>query len=176
MILFSAYNGKERFCVVGDFPKDIGGVGMRLTPDELALYCERLSLSNQARRVLEQIRSSPPSRRVGSGGKNVPVRYQSRKMGLTIQAESRTVEFAGAYVMEHDAEVFEFWDQPPSISLHYPVKLKNGRTRTIGVLHTPDYFVMRKDALGWEEWKTEADLLRFESRESARYTNLPSVV
>jgi transposase InsO family protein len=142
---------------------------MRLTPGEIALYCERLSLSNQARVVLEQIRSSPPSRRVGSGGRNVPVRYQSRKMGLTIQAESRTVEFAGAYVMEHDAEVFEFWDQPPSISLHYPVKLKNGHTRTIGVLHTPDYFVIRKDALGWEEWKTEADLLRFESRESARY-------
>jgi hypothetical protein len=66
-----------------------------LTSDELSLLCQRLELSGQARAVLANIRSSPPSRRVGSGGKNVPVRYQSRKMGLTIQAESRTVEFAG---------------------------------------------------------------------------------
>lgn len=140
-----------------------------LTPDEIFLLCQRLELSRQAQAVLANIRSSPPTRRVGSGGKNVPVRYQSRKMGVTIQAESRTVEFAGIYLMEHDPSVLEFWDQPPSITLHYPAKLKNGGTRNIGVLHTPDYFVIREDALGWEEWKTEEELLRFESAESNRY-------
>lgn len=82
---------------------------------------------------------------------NVPVRYPSRKMGVIIQAESRTVEFAGVYLMEHDPAVLEFWDQPPPITLHYQVQQKNGRTRTIGVLHTPDYFVIREHALGWEE-------------------------
>ncbi len=147
-----------------------------LTSDELSLLCERVGLSSQAQAILAHIRSSPPSRRVGSGGKNVPVRYSSRKMGLVIQAESRTVEFAGVYVMEHDPLVLEFWDQPnPPITLHYPVKQKNGRTRTVGVLHTPDYFVIRKKPLereewkielGWEEWKTEEELRRFESEES----------
>lgn len=123
-----------------------------LTSDEIFLLCQRLELSSQAQAVLANIRSSPPTRRVGSGGKNVPVRYQSWKMGVTIQAESRTVEFAGVYLMEHDPAVWEFWDQPnPPITLHYPVKQKNGRTRNIGVLHTPDYFVIREDALGWEE-------------------------
>jgi len=90
-------------------------------------------------------------------------------MGMVIQAESRTVEFAGVYLMEHDPTVFEFWDQPPPITLHYPTKLKNGLTRTLRVLHTPDYFVIREDALGWEEWKTEEELLRFARAESTRY-------
>jgi transposase InsO family protein len=100
-------------------------------------------------------------------------------MGVVIQAESRTVEFAAAYLMDHDPLVLEFWDQPnPPITLRYPVKQKNGRTRTIGVLHTPDYFVIRekvndrqerKTELGWEEWKTEEELLRFESEGSHRY-------
>jgi putative transposase len=141
-----------------------------LTSNELLLLSQRLGLSSQAQAVLGQIRSSPPSRRVGSGGKNVPVRYPSRKMGLVIQAESRTVEFAGAYEMEHDPTILEFWDQPsPPITLHYPIKQKNGRTRVIGVLHTPDYFVIREDTVGWEEWKTEEELLRFASAESTRY-------
>lgn len=150
-----------------------------LTSDELSLFCERVGLSSQAQTILAHIRSSPPARRVGSGGKNVPVRYPSRKMGRIIQAESRTVEFAGVYVMEHDPAVLEFWDQPnPPITLHYPVKQKNGRTRNIGVLHTPDYFVIRKKLLereawkielGWEEYKTEEELRRFESEESQRY-------
>ena len=150
-----------------------------LTSDELSLLCQRLGLSSQAQAVLEHIRSSPPARRVGGGGKNVPVRYPSRKMGMVIQAESRTVEFAGVYLMEHDPLVLEFWDQPnPPITLHYPVKQKNGRTRNIGVVHTPDYFVIREKAqeqgkrmieLGWEEWKTEEELRRFERAESHRY-------
>lgn len=140
-----------------------------LTSDELALLCERLHLSSEAQAVLQHIRSSPPARRVGSGGQNVPVRYQSRKMGQTIQAESRTVEFAGVYLMEHDPTVYEFWDQPPTLPLQYPVKLKNGKTRHIKVHHTPDYFVIRHDALGWEEWKTEDALRRFEQQESQRY-------
>ena len=140
-----------------------------LTSDELLVFCERLHLTTQTRAILEHIRTSPPSRRVGSGGKNVPVRYQSRKMGQTIQAESRTVELAGVYLMEHDPDVFEFWDQPPSIPLHYPVTLQNGYIRNVQVKHTPDYFVLRKDALGWEEWKTEDELRRFERDGSQRY-------
>jgi putative transposase len=150
-----------------------------LTADELTALCQRLALSEQAQKTLALIRSPRPARRVGSGGKNVPVRYPSRKMGVIIQAESRTVELAGVYLMEHDATILEFWDQPnPPITLHYPVKLKNGRMRNTGVLHTPDFFVIREKTLeqgertvelGWEEWKTEAALLEFEHAESNRY-------
>ena len=77
-------------------------------------------------------------------------------MGVTIQAESYKNELAGVYEMEHDPTVLAFYDQPPPIKLQY--QAKNGRN--IGVLHTPDYFVIRADALGWEEWKMEEDLVR----------------
>ncbi len=60
-----------------------------LTSEGFALFCQRFGLSSQALAMLATIRSSPPSHRVGGGGKNVPVRYTSLKMGLTIQSESR---------------------------------------------------------------------------------------
>ena len=150
-----------------------------LTPNEFAMLCQHSALSEQAQKTLALIRTSPPARRVGSGGQNVPVRYPSRKMGVVIQAESRTVEFAGVYLMEHDAKVLEFWDQPnPPITLHYPVRLKSGQMRNISVLHTPDFFVIREKVhehgertveFGWEEWKTEEALLQFERAQSHRY-------
>jgi hypothetical protein len=77
-------------------------------------------------------------------------------MGVTIQAESHKNELAGVYEMEHDPAVLEYFDQPLSIKLQY--QAKNGRP--IGVLHTPDYFVIRTDEAGWEEWKMEEDLIR----------------
>ena len=61
-----------------------------LTSDEISLLCQCLELSSQAQAVLTNIRSSPPTRRVGSGGKKVPVRYLSRKIAVTVQVESRT--------------------------------------------------------------------------------------
>ena len=50
--------------------------------------------------------------------------------------------------------MLEFYDQPPAIKLIY--QAKNGRP--VGVWHTPDYFVLRADGIGWEEWKMDAAL------------------
>jgi transposase InsO family protein len=86
-------------------------------------------------------------------------------MGVVIQAESHKNELAGVYEMEHDPTVLEFFDQPPPIKLSY--QARNGRQ--IGVLHTPDYFVLRTDAVGWEEWKTEEDLERLAEQMPHRY-------
>jgi hypothetical protein len=127
-----------------------------LTIYKVAGLCERLGLSTEARAVIETIRSSPPTRRVRSAAGNVSVRYPSRKMGVTIQAESHRVELAGLYEYEHDDKTLEFYDQPPAIKLVYTAK--NGRQ--VDVWHTPDYFVIRSEAIGWEEWKTEAGLER----------------
>ncbi len=138
-----------------------------LTENDLTVLCSQLNLSHQARAVVSLIQSSPPSRRVGSGGKNVPVIYTSRKMGITIQAESYKNELAGVYEMEHDPAVLAFYDQPPPIKLQY--QAKNGRH--VGVLHTPDYFVIRTDALGWEEWKTEEDLIQLAEKMPHRYVH-----
>jgi putative transposase len=141
-----------------------------LTVIELAGWCERLGLSAEARAVIETIRSSPPARRVRSAAGNVSVRYPSRKMGVTIQAESHRVELAGLYEYEHDNKTLEFYDQPPAIRLAY--QAKNGRQ--VVVWHTPDYFVLRTDAVGWEEWKTEAGLERLAETMPHRYIRDPA--
>jgi hypothetical protein len=44
----------------------------------------------------------------------------------------------------------------------------------MGVLHTPDFFVIRENEAGWEEWKTEEDLGRLSERNSNRYCCSPA--
>ncbi len=136
-----------------------------LTQAEWLQFCQRLHLSPLAQKVAEEIRSSPPSRRVRSAAGNVSVRYPSRKMGVTIQAESHRNELAGIYEKEHDCETLEYYDQPPPIKLVY--QARSGRR--VGVWHTPDYFVIRTDALGWEEWKMEEELARLSKAMPNRY-------
>jgi hypothetical protein len=118
------------------------------------LWCERLKLTEQTRTAVAQVRSRNPTRRVGGGRNNVSGRYPSRKMGVTIQFESHRVELPFVYELEHDPNVLEYYDQPPSIPLSY--QAANGRN--LAVLHTPDYFVIRQDSAGWEECKTSDDL------------------
>ncbi len=136
-----------------------------LTQSELLALHQRLGLSSKAQQIIKGIRSSPPMRRVRSSAGNVSVRYPSRKMGVIIQAESHKNELAGVYEKEYDPETLEYYDQPCQIKLEY--QAKSGRR--VGVIHTPDYFVIRTNAIGWEEWKTEADLLRLTERMPHRY-------
>lgn len=76
-----------------------------LSSNGLLSWFERVDIPAQTRRIIEHIRSSGPSRRVGGGRSNVSGRYPSQKMGVTIQFESHRVELAGIYEMEHDAGV-----------------------------------------------------------------------
>ena len=136
-----------------------------LAAHEIGRLCERLGLTAEAIAVIDSIRSSPPARRVRGAAGNVCARYPSRKMGVTIQAESHRVELAALYEYEHDPQTLEFWDQPPPIKLAY--EAKNGRQ--LGVWHTPDFFVIRSDAVAWEEWKAEAGLERLAETMPNRY-------
>lgn len=133
-----------------------------LSDEQFDQWCERLKLSNEAIAVIKNIRSSPPARRVQGGAGNVNVNYnRALKMPHTVQADSRTVEFAALLIMDVvDDDVLEPWDQPPSFVLSY--KKNNGRN--IGYVYTADYFVLRKATAGWEEWKTEERLIK-ESRQ-----------
>lgn len=136
-----------------------------LTETELLQLYQNLNISQQAQQIITEIRSSPPVRRVRSAAGNVSVRYPSRKMGVTIQAESHRNELAGIYEKEYDPETLEYYDQPSRIKLTY--EAKNGRR--VGIWHTPDYFVIRSDSIGWEEWKTEAELPRLAEQMPHRY-------
>jgi hypothetical protein len=86
-------------------------------------------------------------------------------MGLSIQFESHTVELPAIYLMEHDPKTFEFYDQPPPIKLEYHAN--NGKN--VGVLHTPDFFVLQAEFVGWEEWKREEELLKLTEKMPNRY-------
>jgi hypothetical protein len=86
-------------------------------------------------------------------------------MGLSIQFESHRVELAAIYEMEHDPFTLEFYDQPPPMMLDY--NSANGRRMV--VRHTPDFFVLRQNSAGWEEWKTEEDLHRLTEHNPNRY-------
>lgn len=136
-----------------------------LSQSEFNAWCNRLGLSHQAQKLIQRIRNSEPSRSVGGGSKNVFGRYPSRKMGVTIQFESYKVELPFIYQMERDEDVLEYYDQPNSIKLDY--QGKNGRK--LGVLHTPDFFVVRKNSAGWEECKTEEQLNKLTDKSPNRY-------
>src|SRR5664279_5165632 len=111
-----------------------------LGQDDLLAWFQRLSIPEPTCSMIDHIRSSNPSRRVGGGRSNVSGRYPSRKMGMTIQFESHRVELAGIYEMEHDVGVLEYFDQPPTIKLDY----ESPAGKRMGVLHTPDFFVIRE--------------------------------
>jgi len=136
-----------------------------LTYEQLMQYYQQLGLSEATREMIDRIRASPPARRVRSAKGNVAVRYPSRKMACVIQAESHKNELAGIYEKEHNPDVLEFYDQPEAIQLIYQTKKK----RRITVDHTPDFFVLRKDKAGWEEWKTEDRLLELLEEQPHRY-------
>lgn len=136
-----------------------------LEKDELLHWSQRLNLSEDARNVVEIVRSSDPARRVQSGARNVSGSYPSKKMNVTIQFESHRVELADVYEMEYDDDVIEYYDQPPTFKLEY--FSTNGRRQV--VMHTPDYFAIRKDTAGWDECKTEEQLEGLSEKNPNRY-------
>jgi hypothetical protein len=140
------------------------------TDTEFDIWRRNFGLFDGALALIQRIRHSQPTR-VGNGSRgNVVGRYPSRKMGVTIQFDSHKNELA--FIHEYDnegevpeEEVLEFYDQPPAIKLEY--EAVNGRH--LGVLHTPDFFVIRARAAGWEECKIEEQLFELASKSPNRY-------
>ena len=136
-----------------------------LTPSEFEQWCRELQLPPSAHDAIAAIRAALPARRVASRANNVSGAYPSRKMGTTIQFESHTVELWAIYLMEHDPEVLEFYAQPQTFKLRY--QAKSGKM--LGHYYTPDFLVLRKNGVGFEEWKTEDELYRQAEKQPFRY-------
>lgn len=136
--------------------------------NELLTWYSRSGASEETQAVIARVRSSDPARRVGGGRRNVAGRYPSRKMRVTVQFESHRVELAAIYELEHDRDVIEYYDQPPTLKLDY-----RGTTgRHLGVLHTADFFVIRQNNAGWEECKTQEELVQLAQRNENRYQSV----
>ncbi len=138
---------------------------MRMTSEEFHAWSQRLQFTSETEVLIAAMRSSPPVRRVSGRAKNVTGRYPSPKMQCSIQFESEHVEFWAIYAMERDDNVLEFYDQPSRIPLSY--RAKSGRKTT--QWHTPDFFVLRRESAGWEEWKPAPSLDALAESQPARY-------
>jgi putative transposase len=140
-----------------------------LDPAQFQHWCQQLQLPPTTCDLIARLRAAPPARRVQSRAQNVSGRYPSRKMGATIQFESHTVELWAIYTMEHDPQVLEYLDQPLAFKLRY----RSAAGRQVTVWHTPDFFVLRADSAGWEEWKTAAHLQALAHTQPQRYQRTP---
>jgi len=117
-------------------------------------WCLSRSLPQPSRSLLNRIRTSPPTRCFSS--RNVTGRCPSRKIGVTIQFESNRGELATIYDLGHRDDVLEYYDQAPAFKLNYIVR----NQRPVGVIHAPDFFVIRQTSAGWEECKPKEELIR----------------
>lgn len=111
---------------------------MPMMQAEFNEYCNHHAIDAPARAFLERIRTGDPMRRTGKGYKNVACRFASKKMGVTIQAESEGPEFSFVMNLEFDPDALEFYDQPET--LHVQAVDRNGKRIT--KLYTPDYLVL----------------------------------
>lgn len=144
-----------------------------MTNDEFENYAKRIGLSRKAVQCLENIRASPPVRNGGEGAlHNVTCRFASRKMGHTIQAESRTCELAFVLESELDADVLEIWDQPIVLSLRRT--LPNGRLHVSS--HVPDFLVLRGDAVHFWQCKPRSTLEKLLENEPRDWRRIGDVI
>jgi hypothetical protein len=136
-----------------------------LSSPEFDDWCHRLNLPEVARITISEIRSTEPVRQVKAIGGNVSGNYCSQKMGKTLQFESHKVELPGIEEYESDSDVLEFYDQPYRLTLKFPTK----KGRVVTITHVPDFFVIRQQTAGFEEWKPQAKLEKLASLQPNRY-------
>jgi putative transposase len=146
----------------------IDGQMASLSEVEFVHWCQQNRIPALGRELIERIRLAPPSRRVTSRKSNVPGRYASLLMGETRLFESATVELAGGiceYEFNKHGLVLEYYEQPEPILLEY----LSDKGRPVHVRHTPDFFVIKKDSAGYEEWKPEEQLQKLAVESPGRY-------
>ena len=119
-------------------------------------WSRKLSLPPKTVALIQEIRHSPPSSAVQGAAHNVHGNYPSPMMGMTNPFESHTIELRRLKKFEFEPGVLEVWAQARPIRLRYT----GPSGKRINKRHWPDAFVIRKESAGWEEQKTEEELLR----------------
>lgn len=135
-----------------------------LSEKRLVELFNRFDVIEPGRRLVAQIRAGQPARRVGGGGGNTTIRYPSRKMRRTIQAESRTVELPFLIYCEHAPSVQEIWDQPTYLRRSF--ESQDGKQ--LSGSHVPDFLIISDDGIWFVECKPTAKLAGY----AAKYRDL----
>lgn len=142
-----------------------------LTESGFTAWCSRLKLSHEAREIIQQIRTSPPVRRVHQNKASFPNTFSSKTMELAIPFESHAVEFPFIYTAEHDDDILEFWCQPSTLEISYV----GASGRLMRHPHTPDYFVIHRDSAGWIDVKDQGMLVASWKKQPNRYRMVEGV-
>ena len=128
-----------------------------LSDADIERHMVALQIPTAGRALIRQMREQGPVRDVQNRMQGVRTRFISTKMdGRALLAESRTCEFLGIYIREFDPNTLELWPQPCSLDL--TVTGPKGKTR---LQHTPDLFLVERDAFVIEEWRMEDRLQRY---------------
>ncbi len=135
--------------------------------DDLVGLYEQLNIPELGRSVIEYIRNGEPVRKVDGGGFSVCGDYKSRvKLHLSIQFDSKHVEYAYVIYCEFNNKVIEYYDQPYRIKITYT--LESGRNTTHH--HVPDYLVITKDEIYFVECKEESKLFESHKKHPEKFT------
>src|SRR6266702_395768 len=137
-----------------------------MTPAAFQQWCRTLALPPATCDLLATILASQPVRRVTSRANNMSGTYPSDKMGVTVQFESHKVELWAILVMDRDPDVLEVYDQPHTFKLRY---LRKSGKQMQSHSYTPDFLVLRRNAVAFEEWKTEDELQLLAALSPFRY-------
>lgn len=127
----------------------------KVPTDNILVLAKAYGLTETGLSILQNVITSEPARRVSANSTagNRAIRYPSKKMGVVIQAESKSLEFASILEKEFSDDVLYFYDQPPPLELVY-----TSGQRTVRTSSTLDYFVISKSFIGFEEWKPFSQL------------------
>lgn len=129
---------------------------MAFTSNDLAIYLQQHNLGENAKSyILEASRDL--ARNVGEGSyTRIVTQYQSRKMGTSINTESRTGELAYGILLDFDDDVVALYEQPPTVAC---VRTYNSGKQIHGS-YTPDYLVLHKNGPKVIQIKAEDALLK----------------
>lgn len=135
--------------------------------DRYLAFCAAKGVTQRGLEIVEDVISNPPARRVNtrSMASNITCRFPSRKMGVVIQAESRTLELPSIYLKEFDERVIGYWDQP----YHRPNLVYKSKDRVVRTSVTLDFFVISNDFIGFEECKPVEVIHKEINKPSERY-------
>ena len=136
-----------------------------MTDLEFDIWCAKNHVEKPAIMAIQRIRQGNPSRNVRSGAGHVSGKFASRKMGLTLQYESGTLEYPTLFEFESDASILEYYDQPTQLQVSYV--RSNGKRDSF--THYPDFFVIRKDGCGYVECKYHQKLQQLQEKHPERY-------
>ena len=123
---------------------------------ELERHFDRHRMPAAGREYVVRALTGDPDRRLESRDGHVVVRYASKKMGVTVQALSRTTHLPFVETREYDPGTILFACQPGD--LH--VTIRDARSRTRRVRHAPDYLVLDTDGFSLYQCRREDTLRR----------------